>query len=108
MELEDVAEVEDVGAVKVRRTITAAEVERVVPCVEEAEAALLIEGVGPGVGCSDLNSVTDAFVNVCLEGVVVVDTRGGVADGLGRVADVGNAEIYVAALIVCLVVRAVG
>ena len=87
MELEDVAEVEDVSAVEVGGAVAAAQVERVVPVVEEAEAALLVEGVGPGVGCSDLNAVTDALVNVCLEGVVVVDARGGVADGLGRVAD---------------------
>ena len=50
--LEHVVEVDDVGAVKVGRTVAAAQVEGIVAVVEEAEAALFVEGMGPGVRCA--------------------------------------------------------
>ena len=98
--LEDVVEVDDVGAVEVGRAVAAAQVERVVAVVEEAQAALLVEGMRPGVRGANLDAVAHALVDVRLQRVVGVDAGGLVGDGLSRIADVGNAQIDVAALVV--------
>ncbi len=49
-----------------------------------------------------------ALVDVNLKRVVGIDAGGCVGDGLGRVADIGNAKVDVAALIVGQVGGAVG
>ena len=106
--LEDVVEVDDVGAVEVGRAVAVAQVERIVAVVEEAEAALLVERVRVGVGGADLDAVAHALVDVRLERVVGIDAGGVVGDGFGRVADVGNAQVDVAAFVVGQVAAAVG
>ena len=80
--------------------VAAAQVERIVAVVEEAQAALLVEGVRVGVGRAHLDAVAHALVDVRLQRVVGIDAGGLVVDGLGRVADVGNAQVDVAALVV--------
>jgi hypothetical protein len=97
-----------VGAVEVGRAVAAAQVERVVAVVEEAQSALLVEGMGPGVGDARLEAVADALFDVRLQGVVGIHAGGFVGDGLSRVADVGNAQVAVAAFVVGLVAGAVG
>ena len=105
-QLVDVVEVDDVGAVEVGRGVSVAQVERVVAVVEEAQAALLIERVGVGVGGGELQAVAHALFDVRRERVVGIDARGPVVDGLCRVADVGNAVVDVAALVVFVVAAA--
>ena len=107
-QLEDVVEVDDVGTVEVGGAVAVAEVEGVVAVVEEAEAALLVEGVGVGVGSADLEAVAHALFEVSVEGVVGVDAGGFVVDGLGGVADVGDAMVDVAAFVVGVIVGAAG
>ena len=91
------------GAVEVCRAIATAQIERIVAVVEQAQPALLVQCVRLGVGGADLEAVAHALVYVYLQRVVVVDAGGLVSDGFGRIADVGNAEIDVAAFIVGLV-----
>ena len=61
----------------------------------------------PGVGGAHLEAVAHALVDVYLERVVGIDAGGLVGDGFGRVADVGNAEVDVAAFVVGQVVAAI-
>ena len=52
------------GAVEVGGSVAAAQVERIVAVVEEAQAALLVEGMRVGVGSADLDAVAHALFNV--------------------------------------------
>ncbi len=99
--------IEDVGAVEVGRAVASAQIERIVAVVEEAQSALLVECVRVGVGDADLHAVAHALVDVRLQRVVGIDAGGIVGDGFGSVADVGNAEIDVAAFVVGQVAAAV-
>lgn len=96
------------GAVKVGRCVAIAEIEWVVAVVEETETALLVESVRIRVGEADLKAVAHALIEVELESVVGGDASGLVGDGLRRVADVGNAEVDVTALVVLQIRLAVG
>ena len=97
----DVVEVDDVGAVEVGRSVAVAQIERIVAVVEEAQAALLVERMRVGVGGAHLMPWLMRFSTCACERVVGIDAGGLVVDGLGRVADVGNAKIDVAAFDSC-------
>ncbi len=65
-----VAEVENMGAVKVGGAIGRSQVERIVAVEKQAHAALLIESVGVGVGEAHLQAVAHSLFNVGLQRVV--------------------------------------
>ena len=85
------------GAVEVRRRITVTEIERVIAVIEQAQGALLVQGMGVGIGRAHLQSVAHALLHMHLQGVVGRDTGCLIADGFSRVADIRNAQIQVAA-----------
>ena len=101
--LDHIVEADDVRAVEVRRAIRAAQIERIVAVEEEAQPALLVEGVRPGIRASGLNTVADVLLNMRLERVIGIDSCRLVRDRLRRIADIGHAQIDVAALIIGLV-----
>jgi len=95
-----VAEVEDVGAVEIGGAVGRAEIQRIVAVEEQAHAALLVERVGISVGKSYLQAVAHAFLEVSLQGVVGGNSGGRVALRFRRIAQVGDAQVDVAALVV--------
>ncbi len=74
-----VAEIENVSAVKIRRPVGRAQIQRIVTVEEQAQAALLIQSVGISVGEAQLQSVAHALFDVRLQGVVGRDPGRGIA-----------------------------
>src|SRR5208337_2876535 len=91
--------IENVGAIEVRCSIGIPQVERIVPVIEQSKPALFVRRVRPRIGEANLQTVTQAFLDVRLQRVVHRNARGFVAQRLRRIADVGNAHIDVAAFI---------
>src|SRR5271155_146487 len=96
------------GAVKVGGAIAAAKIERVIAVVEKAQSALLVGGMGEGIREADLQAVAHAFFDVDLQCVVGGDAGGLVGDRLGRVSDVRDAKIDIAALVIGQILLAIG
>ena len=92
-----VGEIDHVLAVVVRQPVAGTQIERIVAVVKETHRALLIRRVRVSVGEADLDAVTQALFNVGLQRVVGGDAGRGVRLRLGRIADVGNAEVDVSA-----------
>jgi len=97
---EDVIQIENVGAIEVGRPVRLTQIGRIVAVIEQAQAALFVECVRVGVRGADLQSVAHTFVDVHLKRVVGVDTGGPIGNRLRRVADVRDAQIDVATLVV--------
>ena len=96
---EQVVEVDDMGAVEVRIAVGRAQIERIISVVEQAHGALFIQRVRVGVGEAYLQAVAQALFHVGLQRVVSGNAGRGVGLRFGRVADVGNAKIDVAAFV---------
>ena len=87
------------GFVKVGVGVGTAQIAGVVAGKEEAYVALLVEGMRPGIGNSGLNVMRHLFFQVSLQRIVRGDAHRGEGSGVGIVADVGHAQIDVAAAI---------
>ncbi len=100
----EVVEIDYVRAVEVRVAIAGAKIEWIVAVVKEAHRALLVGRVRVGIGEADLEAVTQALFDVGLQGVVSRDAGRSIGFGFGGIADVGNAEVDIAAF-KCLLIR---
>jgi hypothetical protein len=87
---------EDVGAVKVSVSICRSGAEGIVPVKEEAEGALLIKSMRPGVGAGDEKAMAKALGDTRLQGVIIRYSLRFIEVGVGLVADERNAEINIA------------
>ena len=94
----NIVEVEDMGAVEIRRSVTVTEIERVIAVVEQPQRALLVQGMGVGIGRTHLESMAHALLHMHLQGVVRRNAGCFIGDGLGGIPDIRNSQIEVAAL----------
>ena len=87
-------------AVKIRRAIGLAQIQRVVAVVKQAQSALFIGGVRVGVREAQADTVAHTFFYVRLQRVISGNAGGFVAFGFRRIADVRNAQVDVATFVV--------